>query len=118
MKNTLSTTLKGLVPVAAALAMLSNPVAHAESTYGAGISSAPVSANAQLKLSVVVPKVIALRVGPLGAGIETVSIMASASNYPFATGNNLPASAMPIPNSSSANDVVASAWTKIGRAHV
>jgi hypothetical protein len=70
---------KALVPVCAALAMLS-PGAQAESTYGYNSAgTAGAKATAKVNLEIKVPMLILLRVGSSGSTVDKVTITASPS---------------------------------------
>lgn len=67
-------TNKLALAAAAALGLLASTGSHAESTYGYSSSgAAAVTATARINLSIVVPRVVVLRVGAAGATIDTLS---------------------------------------------
>lgn len=77
MKTTRILAAKALLPLVAALAVISNPVAHAESQYGYSPSGAAgVTATARVNIQVNVPTLILLRVGP-ATGIPTLTFAAT-----------------------------------------
>ena len=67
-------TNKLALAVTAALGLLASTASHAESTYGYNTAGAgTVIATARINLSIVVPRVVVLRVGQAGAGLDTLT---------------------------------------------
>lgn len=105
---------KALVPVCAALAMLS-PGAQAESTYGYNAAgTGPVSASARVNLQLNVPLLILLRVGSTGTTVDQVVLAGSAftpagNSVAFAWDGTVPALG---PQAvSTPTNLTATAWT-------
>lgn len=116
--KTSSIRITALAAIAAAGLFAGN--ASAESQYGSGAAGSTITAQARVNLSVVVPKLILLRVGASGGTIDTVSwtsafSVSTAPTTPLASTNNTAATwdgtAPTATSSPTSNIVPVYAWT-------
>ena len=114
-----------LTPLAiAALALVSAGSALAESQYGySSTGTGTITATAKVNLSVVIPKLILLKVGTTNATVDTVSWTAALSipatpTVPTTTANNTvvpwDGNAPTVTSTPSSNVLAVAAWTNAG----
>lgn len=115
-----------LATALAAAALFSTQALHAESTYGYTAAGAAVSATARVDMSVTIPKLIMLRVGPSGNTRGTVNFSTTiappaTSNIPqFDEGNSMAfewdGGAPTVTASNAPVELLAYAWTNVSGA--